>query len=309
MYMKKLGIMFALAGVISFGLSSCGGTDDEVAKPTPKFDWKIGAGYTSSNVTVNAGDTVKFGISASGSENLTSVGVRVQVGTAQETIFPLTLAGDSTLASKTQNIALEFKYKVGSLPVTEKITVIVKMSNGTQSSKTIIVTVIAAAKQVTAAPGRQIGGQTNQTVGSYWSMEANTNLLQAPANADPATVDWVYYYGSTNQATFAAPNDAILNSSNVMNNPDLTSWGTKNATKFKKASAGFDFDGLTTSTELLTEIQAGAPSLTAITKVQIGDVYIFITDGGKEYGAFKIITNTPTNSQALMTFDMKFVSN
>jgi len=309
MYMKKLGMMFALAGVITFGLSSCGGTDEEVVKPTPKFDFKTGAGYTSGNANVNAGDSVLIGIDASGSENLESVGVRTQVGTAQQTIFPLASTGDSILASKTKDIALEFKYKVGSLPTTEKITVIVKMSNGTQTSKTINLTVTAAAKKVTDAPGRQIGGQTNPNYGSYWSMKTNTAALQADANANPADIDWVYYYGSTNEATFAAPNDATLNSSNVMNNPGLAAWATKNATKFKKASAGFDFDALDQSTELLAEIDKGAPTLTAITKMQVGDIYIFITNGGKEYGAFKVISNTPTNSQALMTFDMKFVSN
>lgn len=243
--MKKLGIMFALAGVITFGLSSCGGTDDDVVKPTPKFDFKTGAGYTSSNANVNAGNTIKIGIEASGSENLESVGVRTQVGTSQQAIFKLTADGDSILASKTKNISLEIEYQVGSLPTTEKITVIVKMSNGTQSSKTINLTVTAAAKAITDAPGRQIGGQTNTTYGSYWSMETNSSKLQSDANADPASIDWVYYYGSTNNATFAAPNDAVLNSSNVMNNPGFSTWATKNATKFKKASAGFNFAGLT----------------------------------------------------------------
>ena len=306
--MKKLGIMFALAGVITFGLSSCGGDDEEVAKPTPKFDFKTGAGFTSASGNINAGNTVKIGIEASGSENLESVGVRAQVGTAQQTIFPLASTGDSILASKTKDISLDFEYQVGSLPTTEKITVIVKMSNGTQTSKTINLTVSAAAKPVTDAPGRQIGGQTNASYGSYWSMEVNSSKLQSEANADPASIDWVYYYGSTNDATFAAPNDATLQSSNVMNNPNLSTWGTKNATKFKKASAGFDFDGLTTSTQLLSEISAGAPALTAITKMQNGDVYIFVTEGGKEYGAIKIVSNTPTTSQSLLTFDMKFVS-
>ncbi|MDX5320081.1 MAG: hypothetical protein LPK45_03320, partial [Bacteroidota bacterium] len=94
--MKKLGIMFALAGVITFGLSSCGG-EEEVAKPTPKFDFITGAGYTSANATVNAGNVVKIGIDATGSENLESVGVRTQVGTAQQTIYPLSSTGDSVI--------------------------------------------------------------------------------------------------------------------------------------------------------------------------------------------------------------------
>lgn len=307
--MKKLGIMFALAGVITFGLSSCGGDDPETAKPTPKFDFITGAGYTSANATVNAGNTIKIGIDATGSENLESVGVRTQVGTAQQSIFPLSSTGDSVITSlKTKNFTVEFEYQVGSLPTTEKITVIVKMSNGTQSQKTILLTITAPAKNVTDAPGRQIGGQTNTTYGSYWSMEINSAKLQSEANSDPASIDWAYYYGASNLATFAAPDDATLTSSGVMGNSDLPNWSTKNATRFKKLDASFDFDGLATSTTLLDEISKGAPTLSAITKMAVGDMYLFITADGKEYGAIKIVNNNPTTSSGLLTFDMKFVS-
>ena len=307
--MKKLGLLF-LAGVVAFGLSSCGGDDDpDEAKPTPKFDFVTGAGYTSSNATVDAGTTIKVGIDATGSENLESVGVRVKTTGGSETIVPLTLTGDSIITSlKVKNFKLDFEYQVGSLPTTEVLTVIVKMSNGTQTSKSIALTVQAAAKQVQDAPGRQLGGQTNSSLGSYWSMETNSAALQSDANSNPASIDWVYYHGATNQATFAAPDDNTLLSSNVMNNPQLVNWSPKNATRFKKASASFDFENLAQSTELQAEISAGAPSLTTITKLAAGDVYIFTTAGNKEYGAIKIVGINPANSAGVISFDMKFIS-
>lgn len=305
--MKKLGIMFVMTGIVAFGLSSCG-TDPDVAKPTPKFDFKTGLGYTSANGNVTAGSTVKIGIEATGSENLQSVGVRTQVGTAQQGTLNLTASGDSNITSlKTKDFSLEFTYQVGSLPTTEKITVIVTMSNGESTQKTITLTVTATPKNLTEAPGRQIGGQSNATYGSYYSMETNTAELQASANANPAAIDWVYYYGSGNLATFAAPDDPTLQSSNVMNNPSLTSWSVKNATRFKKLP-GFDFDGATTSTDLQTEISKGAPNLTALTQMQIGEVYLFVTAGSKEYGIIKIISNSAPTSAGFVTFDMKFVS-
>lgn len=306
--MKKLGIMFVMAGIVAFGLSSCGTDDPDVVKPTPKFDFKTGLGYTSASGNAVAGSTVKIGIDATGSENLESVGVRTQVGTAQQSIYPLTANGDSIITSlKTKDFSIEFTYQVGSLPTTEKITVIVTMSNGESSSKTISLNITATPKNLTDAPGRLIGGQSNTTYGSYYSMESNSAELQAAANANPAAIDWVYYYGSGNLATFASPDDPTLQSSNVMNNPSLTSWSVKNATRFKKLT-GFDFDNTTTNTELQTEISKGAPTLTAITKMAVGDVYLFITAGSKEYGIIKIISISEPTSAGYVTFDMKFTS-
>ncbi|MBI1221745.1 MAG: hypothetical protein GC180_03995 [Bacteroidetes bacterium] len=307
--MKKLGIMIALAGIVSIGLSSCGGDTTTTTKPTPKFDFITGAGYTATNGSVSAGTVIKIGIDASGSENLESVGVRSQVGTGQQTTFALAKStGGDTLISdlKTKNFSITFDYQVGSLPSTEKITVIVKMSNGTQTQKTLLMTVTAATKNVVDAPGRQMGAQSNSTYGSYYSFDVNNAVLQADANSNPAGVDWVYYFGSSNSATFAAPDDATLNSSNVMGNTSLPNWSTKNATRFKKLS-GFDYAGLATSDQLQAEIAKGAPTLSAITNMQVGDIYLFITASAKEYGAVKI-TGINTGAAGDISFDMKFIS-
>lgn len=294
-----------MAGVVAFGMSSCSPDEEEEVKPTPKFDFITDAGYTSANATVTAGSLVKIGIDASGSENLESVGVRTQVGSAQEAIFPLTSTGDSIITSlKTKDFTFEFEYQAGQLPTNERITVIVKMSNGTQTSKSIVLTVTAPAKPVTEALARQMGAQNNATFGSYYSMTDNVALLQAEANAAPASVDFIYYYGSSNLATLAAPDDAQVVS--VMGNTQLSSWSTKNATRFKKVS-GFDFDGLTESTALAEEIAKGGLTSMANNLAQ-GDVVIFVTAGAQTYGVLKVVSISPASGSGVLTFDMKFVS-
>lgn len=298
--------MFALAGVVAFGLSSCGDDPEDVAKPTPKFDFKSGGAYTSTNVEVNGQTILEFGIDATGSENLESVGVRVSKNGGSETILPLGEIGDSIIKDeKLKNFEIDFEYETGIASGTEKITVIVKMTNGTQTSKSIVITNKGESKQLSEAPGRQMGAQNNATYGSYWSMSQNQYLFQTEANTTPADVDWVYYYGASNKATFAAPDDPTLQSSNVMGNPSLTSWAVKNNTRFKKLATGYDFDAKETSDEIQGEM-AGA-TLSSISDMQVGDVYFFVTANQNEFGIIKI-TGVTTGGGSELGFDMKYVS-
>lgn len=302
--MKKLGLLF-MAGVVAFGMSSCSSDDEEEVKPTPKFDFITDAGYTSANVTVDAGSLVKIGIDASGSENLESVGVRTQVGSAQESIFPLTSTGDSIITSlKTKDFTFEFEYQAGQLPTNERITVIVKMSNGTQTSKSIVLTVTAPTKPVTEALSRQMGAQNNLDFGSYFSVSENISKLGAEANANPAVIDFVYYYSGSNLATLAAPSTNGLG--DIVGNSSLDNWDPKNKTLFKKVS-GFDYDNLTESGQLSTEIAKGGLTNQA-TNLVAGDIVIFVTEGAQTFGAIKVVSVTPASGSGVLTFDMKFVA-
>ena len=178
------------------------------------------------------------------------------------------------------------------------------MSNGTQTSKSIVLTVTAPSKPITEALAREMGAQNNSDFGSYYSMISNIAKKQAEANADPADIDFIYYYGSSNLATLAAPDDAQV--AGVMSNTQLSSWTTKNATRFKKVS-GFDFDNLTESTSLTEEIAKGGLTSMA-NNLAVGDVVIFVTAGAQTFGAIKVVSISPASGSGVLKFDMKFVA-
>lgn len=304
--MKKLGMMFIMAGVLAFGLSSCGGEDDPATKPKPSFDWKGGTDYISTNTTVNAGFDIKFGINASGSENLEKVRVTVSYNGGSATILPLTDDGDSIITDlKTKNFSMDIPYTVGSIPGTEKVSVSVYMSNGTVTTKSILITVNQAPQQVQSRTNAEMGAQNNATYGSFWSFTNFQALLTADANNAPESIDMIYYYGATNKATFASPNDAQV--TQVFAN--VSNWATRNASKFRKTTlSSADFDAITVSTELDTEVAAGG-TLTAATQLAVGDVVLFITAGNKTYGLLRINAIPSAASNGTIEFDAKFISN
>ncbi|TNE81388.1 MAG: hypothetical protein EP332_04510 [Bacteroidetes bacterium] len=304
--MKKLGIMFVMAGALAFGLSSCG--DDTVtdATPRPSFDWKGGAEYVSQNSTVQAGDQIKFGINATGVENLEKVRVTLSYNGGTETIVPLTADGDSIITSlKTKNFSMDIPYSVGSIKGTEKVTVIVYMSNGTTASKSILLTVNAASVAVQSRTNAEVGAQSNATYGSFWSFNTFQALLTADANSNPGTIDMIYYYGATNKATLAAPDDAQV----AQVHASVANWGTRNATQFRKTTlTSADFDNITMSDAIDTEVAAGS-TLKMANDLQVGDVVLFLTAGNKTYGLLRINSITPASSSGVLSFDAKFVSN
>ncbi len=307
--MKKLGIMFIMAGAMAFCLSSCGGDEpitDET--PRPSFDWKGGADYISQNATVQAGSQIKFGINASGVENLEKIRVTLSYNGGSENIVFLTDDGDSVITSlKTKTFSMDIPYTVGNIKGTEKVTVTVFMSNGTSTSKSILLTVTAPSIPVQSRSNAEIGADKNTTLGSFWSFATYQALLTAEANNDRNSVDMIYYYGATNKATLAAPNDAQVGQLH----PSVNNWlaSERNATKFRKTTlTSADFDAITMSDALDAQVAVGATA-TMANDLKVGDVVLFITAGNTTYGLLRINSISPASSSGVLSFDSKFVSN
>lgn len=298
--MKKIGMMFVMAGVLAFGLSSCGDDNGGEAAPTPTVDWKGGVDYVSAPKSVSGGTQVKFGINASGTENLTSVGVRISINGGQETILPLTDNGDSTI--KTKNFSMDIPYTAPSVPGTVKFTVIVKMSNSTQTSKSILLTITNPAQAVTDRQNIEMGAQNNATFGSFWDLDAGIMML-SEANATPGAVDFIYYYGASNKASFASPNDAQVTSVFA----SISNWSTRNATKFRKTTlTASQYDAITMSTDVDAQVSAGV-TVTSVTDLKVGDVVLFVKHDGSIYGLIKVTEINPASSSGAIKFDMKIV--
>lgn len=296
-------MMFMMAGILAFGLSSCGDDTEEV-KPRPSFDWKGGTDYVSSNTSVPAGSEVLFGINARGEENLKSVGVRVSYNGAPSTIFMLTSSGDSTITSlRTRNFSIDIPYQVGNTPGTETVTITVTMANDETFSRTVVLTVTAQATNVTERSNISAGAQNNAN-GSFFSVSQSQTFTIAESNNNQSIVDMIYYHGAVNAATLASPNDAQVTSLF----PNVTSWTTRNATRMRLVTmTEAQYQAITLSTDVDALIQAGNPTLTAVTQLKVGDVVLFVTSGGTYYGIIRVKAIQPASPQGQITFDMKVV--
>jgi len=299
--MKKIGLMLMLAGVFAIGFTSCG-EDEDVVKPKPEFSWKSGSAggsnvYTSANATVSAGTKLFFGITAIGSEKLDKAEAFVSVSGGSKAKLVDTLKINAT------NLSWDFSYTLPGTPGAVEVEVVVTMSNGESTSRKITLTVTKPAVAVQAINNVSLGGQTNATLGSFFSLKNNVMKL-AEANATPADVDWIYYYGATNQATFASPNDAQV--TQIFNT--VSSWSKRNVTKLRRTSlTAAEFDAITMSSDVDKQLTPSGG--TAVTQLKAGDVLIYVTEGNVNYGLIKVKTIQPASGSGAIEIDIKNIPN
>jgi len=142
------------------------------------------------------------------------------------------------------------------------------------------------------------GAQSNASTGSFYNVVGKSVLLKAAADGAPASVDFIYFYGATNKATFAAPDfDDVKQVFASVGN-----WSTKNATRFKKlpTSAKSSEPDADWWEDAVTENRAN--DLTA------GQLVVFQTastrtnsQGEPIQGVFEVVSINGTNSSGSIT--------
>ncbi len=304
--MKKFAFLFLFALTGSLFLASCsGGDDDTVAKPKPSINWKGGGTYTSANVSIAADNTIDFGINATASsgEKITKVRITVNANGIGNLIL-----SDSVV--KVANIGIDWMgVNVGKLPGSKTVyTATATQSNGESSSVSFIVTVTSAGKTVQTRANISMGGQTNSTIGSFFNYVTQQTVFLTQANSDPASVDFIYYSGSTNLQTFSSPDDAQVTQVFA----SISGWSVRNNTRFRRTTlTATEFDAIKDgdpSTAIDNQATTNVSSLSSLTnKLKVGDVIVFITAGGQDFGLIKV---TAINGSASgdVKFDIKITS-
>jgi hypothetical protein len=111
-------------------------------------------------------------------------------------------------------------------------------------------------------------------------------------------IDIVYFYGATNNASLAAPDDAGANEFSVF---ALDSWSTKNSTKFTAVLA-VDFDTVL-GAEDIDGFVSSTPANSKASKLSAGDVVGFETANGQK-GLVKV-TDITTGETGSITISVK----
>ncbi|HER07807.1 MAG TPA: hypothetical protein ENO20_02750 [Bacteroides sp.] len=276
--MKRLAIFFPVLFIGLVGLfHSCG--EEEMLGPNLQF---FGGEYIDADETVEPGAELKFSWLAT-------------VGTSDLASFSITRDG-ITLTGYPDNDIPKDNYS-------DQVTLIAPLNDGAyvyvftvtdenimSDSKTFTITV-----EKTGGPidewTQTLGSHQSATGSSFASSNGEVyNLVDAKANA--ALIDFMYFYGVTNLATLAAPDDEDITSVFFNENGPET-WSTRNSTRFTETTLTVaQFDGA--EDDLLIVENAEGASLTKVNEIESNQVIAFTTDedktGGSKMGLIKVVS-------------------
>ncbi len=154
-----------------------------------------------------------------------------------------------------------------------------------------------------------LGGQTNSSYGSFYSISEDSVYLKANADLNPAKIDFIYCFLSNvagDSSIITAPSDPIFNlPSDQTPFLSVKNWAVKNNTTFLQLDINsLEFNALTNDSLFINDLDSNVIA-TKSTKLMVGDVVGFKTASGK-FGAYcvKAINNTNVQTRSI-TLDLK----
>jgi hypothetical protein len=301
--MKKISKFFSMLAFAAVALlSSCSDEDDP--KPAPSLDFVAGAGYTTGDVTLEPGSTLKVKwVANKGDKDMDLFSIKVNNGYLADYAPDGANSNPYSLKGSNQNtyqgeVSTTVSSNVGT---TETYTFTVTDKNGNSTSKTIKVTIgTAQTGAIDTWTAVILGNENHTTLGSFYDAEGNVVYTQANAKTNATLVDFVYYHGVTNGAAMAAPSntdaEAIFTG--------LGTWTTRNATKFKTTTLNqTQFNAITAGSELAT--QATGATNTQVTNLAVGQVFAFTTVGGKSGLAYVSQLSGSATASGTITITVK----
>lgn len=279
--MKKLSYLLGILVVAGMLFSACSKEEENMEPPSLSF--LGGEGRIDSDETLTVGTEFTFGFTASkvSDQDLR----RVLIQRKFENVSTITVLDSAISAASFTLDITTFAYPTVGAEDFE-ITVTDKADKSSTISFTITTT--PAASNITTYIDKILGAQGNTTGSSFASMDGTVYEL-ADAKANSEKIDWMYFYGATNLATLASPDDDAA--AQVFNGEPngLQNWDTKNATRFKLTTlSGADFNAINTSVQLVTAATLPtAPVETKINNLSAGKVLAFET-WDEKYGLIRI---------------------
>jgi len=262
---KKL-VLFLLVGTMAVNY----GCNKEETQDNPNLSGTAGKN------TAAPGDVGDIAITTSSTGFVETLLIQEKTAGSSGSVILL----DSTKIHQS-NFGLTHQYKVPDGATGSKdIIVTVSDDKGQTTTKTVTIT-ISGGGNLSNCNNKTLGSYDN-TTGSFFSAKTCTVYTVGEAKNNQSAVDFIYFYGSTNHATIAAPDDADAGTINTF---ELNTWTTKNATRFKTVS-GFDFANAT-GTSITLAWTTGGTEMTKINSLGVGGMFLFKTTDGR-YGVGRV---------------------
>lgn len=290
---KYFLLLLGLLGVLS--LSSCEDTGDEVlVEPGPSIT------LSQSSATVSAGETASVDFSVVAEANIQRIEIfRNGSSFAEVTDF-----------TNNDSHAGTFNYTTNGDEAGTTITFTFEAEDRRDrvTSRDFVLTVNANIPDipVDSYSATLLGAQNNANTGSFYDADNNQVYLLAAARNNAADIDFVYYYGATNLATLASPNDPTIEQ--VL--PEITSFSTRNATAVRRtglSAADFDAIGSQDGFQISTAFDNGTipTEETRVNELSEGDVFAFQTVDDRQ-GLIKVTDISGTGAGSI-TIDVKVI--
>ncbi len=292
--MKKLSYLLGLFVVAGLIFSSCAKDDDEEPQDvTPVISFQTGGDYISADVTIVQGDSILVGAictsNATSGKKLESFKIYMIVNNV--TSDPIVQVDNIDESAYTASYYITFPDVLDGKLYAEVTDV-----DGETSNVSFNITVDASAGPIFTYTTILMGGQANPNTGSFYCTGEDVVYLLADAVNNQDKIDFVFFYGNTNQYSIGAPNDdqvAIAHDANGIND-----WTTKNATLFSSdAIANLTWedvvdDGLVISNQ--TDV-----TVSLANELADGQIYAFETAATStnpaKKGLFKVIAVSGTS--------------
>ncbi|MEI6750303.1 MAG: hypothetical protein ACOYMF_06610 [Bacteroidales bacterium] len=272
--MRKIQLLAGLLLITGLGLFTSCKKDSTTEDLTPSINFIGGAGFVTGDVTKTVGELFYVGVNASANstsgKSLTNFKV---VRTYDNT--PLTW--DTTI--NTDNFNYQFQAYANALPGPERWTFTITDKDGQSKELTFEITTIGTASDIITYSDKILGSYDNATIGSSFASSTGAIYMMPDAKINATKIDWLYFYGVTNLATLAAPDDAAA--ATLFNNATngLQTWSVLNATRFRLVTEGAVWDNITTAAQIAA-IATGTTE-TKVNDLQTGNIVAFKTANNK----------------------------
>lgn len=270
--------------------TACSSDNSSPSDVSPNLNFIGGTGYVSDNVTLTAGSTFKVGLNASANSTSGAKLTRLTVTRIFDNKPFTVLDTTFSLANFTVDVTMQANFQVGQEAFYFKV--YDKDGQSKEISFTVNTTPAVSNGPINTYSTKILGAQGNTTGSSFASVDGTIYTL-TEAMANSAKIDWLYFNGSTNHATIAAPDDpAAASVYNGANGPG--NWAVKNPTRFKKVTDAIDWAAITDDGVIKIQTETGVDQ-TKINNLAVGDYLAFITATGKK-GLIKVESISGTDA-------------
>ncbi|PKP52037.1 MAG: hypothetical protein CVT92_10820 [Bacteroidetes bacterium HGW-Bacteroidetes-1] len=279
--MKKINY-FLIAMIIGVAtvFTSCA-KDEEIIDPNPSIDFKGGATYTSTDVTIKAGESILVGINAAQNSSTKKKLTKFTIVLTQNNT-PSTLIDETMTSNQEAVYSQDFNITFNNEGTVKLVATIIDSDN--KSDEVFFNVTVEPAGVVVKKKTNVELGSFNDAVGSFYSTSTEEVFTVSGAFDNQAKVDIIFFKGVTYVNALAAPDDADVNT--TIPTFQLNTWTTKNQTRFIKSemtAAAFDAIGTTYDFP-----DFGVAASSKATLLVNGDVVYFKTQAGKR-GFIKVV--------------------
>jgi hypothetical protein len=285
--MRKLNYLLGLIILTGLVFASCS-KDEDPNPPTINFKGgtHVGTGmeYIDGDVTLSVASQFMVGITASSASDANLKNIKVVRDF--ENVITITQF-DSTFNAS--NFAIDIIFLAYPTAGTEVWTFTATDKNDKQTSISFTITTEEISSGIIEYNDKLLGSHQSSNGSSFASFDGSVySLADAKANADK--VDFLYFYGATNLATIAAPDDATAATVFFDATNGLQTWSVLNNTRFTLTDmTPEEYNGVLNSASLIVIVNNANPTESKVNQLAVDDVVAFKTAAGK-YGMF-IVTN------------------